>query len=95
MGKVITSEKKELIKLRSKTRNQRNFKRYLMMSVGCILLSIGIYFFKIPNGFVTGGVSGIGTVLAKIIPISAGLLIWGLNIILMVLGFIFLGKKLQ
>lgn len=72
---------------------KKSVKRYIMMSVGCILLSIGIYFFKIPNGFVTGGVSGIGTVLAKIIPISAGLLIWGLNILLMILGFVFLGKN--
>lgn len=68
-------------------------KRYMMMSLGSILLSIGIYFFKIPNGFVTGGVSGIATVLAKITPIPASIGIWGLNILLMLLGFIFLGKK--
>lgn len=62
------------------------------MSLGCILLSVGVYFFKIPNGFATGGVTGIGTVLGKITPITPALWIWILNIVLLVLGFLFLGK---
>ena len=66
---------------------------FLLMNLGCILLSSGIYFFKIPNGFSTGGVSGIGTILAKITPISPAIWIWSLNILLMLLGFIFLGKE--
>jgi len=57
------------------------------------LLAIGVYFFKIPNGFTTGGVSGISTILAQITTISAGIWIWILNFILMVLGFLFLGKQ--
>lgn len=62
------------------------------MTAGCILLAAGVYFFKIPNGFATGGVTGIGTVLAALTPISAGIWIWILNIGLLILGFIFLGK---
>lgn len=62
------------------------------MTIGCILLAIGVYFFKIPNGFATGGVTGIGTILAKLTPISPGAWIWVLNIVLLLLGFIFLGK---
>ncbi len=65
---------------------------FFMMSLGCILLATGVYFFKIPNGFATGGVTGIGTILAQITPISAGIWIWALNIFLLILGFIFLGK---
>ena len=64
----------------------------LMMHAGCVLLALGVYFFKIPNGFATGGVTGIGTILASLTPISAGVWIWGLNIALLVLGFAFLGK---
>ena len=49
---------------------------------------------KSPNGFATGGVTGIGTILAKLIPgITAGAWIWILNILLLVLGFLFLGSK--
>ena len=68
-------------------------KRFLMMNAGLILLSLGVYFFKIPNGFATGGVTGIGTILAPFTPISAGMWIWILNIALLVVGFMFLGKK--
>lgn len=67
--------------------------RFLFMNLGCILLSVGIYFFKIPNGFVTGGVSGIGTLLGKVTPVTPAVWIWILNIALMLLGFLLLGKQ--
>ena len=67
--------------------------KFLFMNLGCILLSVGIYFFKIPNGFVTGGVSGIGTLLGKITPITPAVWIWILNVVLMILGFLLLGKQ--
>ena len=70
----------------------KKVKQYLLMMLGCVLMSLGIYFFKLPNGFVTGGVTGIATVLAKITPVSPGLWIWILNIILLLAGFVFLGK---
>ena len=69
----------------------QKLKRFLFINLGCILLSVGIYFFKIPNGFVTGGVSGIGTLLGKITYISPTVWIWILNIALLLLGFLFLG----
>ena len=78
---------------------QRKRKKYnkimniIMLHIGTLLLSIGVYFFKIPNGFSTGGVSGLGTVLAQILPISAGQLIMLLNIIFLILGFVLLGKE--
>lgn len=68
-------------------------KNFLLMTSGCILLAFGVYFFKIPNGFATGGVTGVATVLAKIIPVTPGVLIWGFNIALMIIGFIFLGRQ--
>ena len=67
--------------------------RFLFMSLGCVLLSVGIYFFKIPNGFVTGGVSGIGTLLGKVTPVTPAVWIWILNIALMLFGFLLLGKQ--
>ena len=69
------------------------FKNFIFMNIGCVLLSIGVYFFKIPNGFATGGVTGIGTILGKISPITPAVWIWILNIGLLLLGFLFLGWK--
>lgn len=71
----------------------KNAKQFLIMNLGLILLSVGEYFFKIPNGFSTGGVTGIGMILGRLTPISSGVWIWTLNVALLILGFAFLGKK--
>ena len=72
----------------------RQITSYFLMTVGVILLTVGVYFFKIPNGFVTGGVSGIGTVLGKALPIlSSATWIAVINMLLLIIGFIFVGKE--
>lgn len=70
----------------------KKIKEILMMNAGIVLLAVGVYFFKIPNGFSTGGVTGIGTILGAVTPISPGAWIWILNIGLLIVGFIFFGK---
>lgn len=70
-----------------------NIKNFLHMTLGCMLLSAGVYFFKIPNGFSTGGVTGIGTVLGKLTPITPAVWIWILNIGLLLLGLLILGRQ--
>ena len=62
------------------------------MTAGTLMMTVGIYFFKIPNGFSTGGVSGVATILGKVTPITPATWIAGLNLILLIIGFIFLGK---
>lgn len=68
-------------------------KRFIMMTLGTVLLTVGVYFFKIPNGFSTGGVSGIGTVLGKVTPVSPARWISIINFALLIVGFLFLGKE--
>ncbi len=56
--------------------------RFLVMILGSSMISVGVYFFKIPNGFSTGGVSGISTVLGKAIPnayVTPGTLFTAIN----------------
>lgn len=72
---------------------KRKLGDFVFMSLGCVLLSFGVYFFKIPNGFATGGVTGVGTILGKITPLTPAAWIWILNITLLVIGFIFLGRQ--
>ena len=66
----------------------------IMMSIGTILVAAEVHFFEVPNRFAIGGVSGIGILLSKMdfIPISAETWIVILNILLLIIGFIFLGK---
>ena len=73
-------------------KKKSSIKSYFSMTLGCLMLAAGVYFFKIQNNFVTGGVTGIGVILAAITPISAGIWIWLLNIALLIIGFGILGK---
>ncbi len=70
---------------------------WVVLNLGTLLLAAGIYFFKNPNNFATGGVSGIAIILSKFTTkyvawLDAAFLIQVLNVILLVIGFIFLGK---
>ena len=45
----------------------------LLLTAGTLLVSAGVYFFKFPNNFSTGGVSGISVILGALLPgISTG-----------------------
>lgn len=43
-------------------------KKFLTINAGVFLLSLGVYFFKFPNNFTTGGVSGLSIILGRFIP---------------------------
>ena len=70
---------------------------WVILNLGTLLLAAGIYFFKNPNNFATGGVSGIAIILSKFTTkyvawLDAAFLMQVLNVILLIIGFIFLGK---
>jgi len=66
---------------------------YGVLTLATIIMVIGIYVFKFPNNYSFGGVSGISIVLSAVIPLSAGTINFILNMALLILGFLFLGKK--
>ena len=63
------------------------------MTLGTVITAVGIYFFKFPNHFSTGGVSGISVILNGIFPdFSSGFLMMAINVVLLIFGFIFVGS---
>lgn len=70
------------------------FKTFALINLGILLLALGTYFFKTPNGFATGGVSGLSIILAEIFPvISPALYMMIINVALLILGVVILGKE--
>lgn len=68
----------------------------LMLHLGIVLLTVGVYFFKAPNGFATGGVSGISIILAKALSflgIQQATYVMVINVLLLIIGVIVLGKQ--
>lgn len=70
----------------------KTIKSYLLITFGTLIMAAGIYFFKFPNNFTTGGVSGLSLLLGNIVPgISSGMFVLITNLVLLVLGFAFVG----
>ncbi len=69
-----------------------NVKKFLTLTIGVVLLTCGVYFFKIPNGFSTGGVTGMSTLLGKVTPVTPANWIVIINILVLIVGFLILGK---
>lgn len=70
-------------------------KEYVLITFGVLLVVIGVYFFKFPNNFNIGGVTGAAIILSKLFggSVSSGTIVLIINIILLIIGYIFLGKS--
>lgn len=71
---------------------------WAFLNLGTLLLAAGVYFFKAPNNFATGGVSGLSIILTRYVtPLVPWLgqteIMIIINVFLLVLGLIFLGWK--
>ncbi|MBR5288564.1 MAG: YitT family protein [Clostridia bacterium] len=78
----------------TKARKISPLMRYVYLTLGTLILCVGNYFFKFPNNFSFGGVSGLSLVLARIIPspiLTPSTIVFILNNALLVLGFFVLG----
>ena len=68
-------------------------KEFGLITLGTLLVAMGVYFFKFPNNFSTGGVSGLSVLLTKILPFPAATISSVINLIFLLLGFIVLGRS--
>ena len=66
---------------------------FFLLTVGTALVAIGTYFFKFPNQFSTGGVTGIAVILSSIFPsISSSVFASVINVLFLILGFMVLNR---
>ena len=69
-------------------------KEWLLITLGIVFLTVGVYFFKFPNNFSTGGVSGLSVILAHYIPsMTPGTFVTVINVLLLLLGFAVFGRS--
>ena len=74
-------------------KRKKIIKEYILITVAVILMDIGVYVFKFPNNFSFGGVSGLAVVVTHFTPFTASQINLIINMILLVFGFLFLGKN--
>ena len=63
-------------------------KQYGMITLSIFIMAVGVYFFKFPNNFCFGGVTGAATVIARVTSVSAGTFTMITNLALLVIGWL-------
>jgi len=67
-------------------------KEYLIITLGMVILAIGLYLFLIPNDIAAGGAMGIAMLINHYVPfLQVGQLMLVINIILFIIAFVVLG----
>lgn len=71
----------------------RTLTEYGLITFSIWIMVVGIYFFKFPNNFAFGGVTGFATVISALTHWSASEFTTIVNTVLLVAGFLFLGRS--
>ena len=79
------------------TGEKMNAKSWLILIFGImvagVVRAIGVYAFVVPNNFAPGGVTGVGSIIEYLWGINAGYIIAAINVPLIIIAFIFIGKR--
>lgn len=69
-------------------------KEYLLMTFGVLCVIVGVYFFKFPNNFAIGGVTGLAMIVSNMTggTLSSATIVTILNTLLLIIGLIVIGK---
>ena len=67
-------------------------KDYLVITLGIFIAAVAVYFFLVPSGVTVGSASGFGVVLSYFIPLPLSVITFLINLVLLIIGFIIIGK---
>ena len=74
---------------------KKDIMEFVLLSLGTALVSAGVYFFKFPNHFSMGGVSGLAILLGELFPsawLTPSVFNTLINLLFLILGFVLLDK---
>lgn len=74
---------------------KQRIQEYLLLTLGTVLVSVGVYFFKFPNHFSMGGVSGLAILLGELVHIpflTPSVFNTLINLVFLALGFLLLDR---
>lgn len=76
------------------TKQPNKIKEYCYITLGALLVTLGVHYFKFPNNFSIGGVTGLGILLSSVLDgkVSSGTIVLIVNFILLIIGYIIFGK---
>ena len=66
----------------------RSLRQYGIITISIFIMAVGIYFFKFPNNFCFGGVTGAATLVAKVTTLSTGGFTMSANLVLLAVAWL-------
>lgn len=75
-----------------KTKVRANIEDFLIITVGIVIVAVAVFFFLVPSKVSVGSIAGLAVVLANFIPLSVATLTMLMNIVLLIFGFLFIGR---
>ena len=66
---------------------------FLMITVGTVICAAAVFFFLIPSSLTVGSISGLAIILSNLIPLSISVITFILNVGLLLLGFLLIGRE--
>ena len=84
-GKITAPDKKTVVRAL--------IKKYVILTIGCLLYSLGISLFVEPANLTAGGMTGISLIINSLTGFNTGYLLIILNVPMVIIGFIFLGWR--
>ena len=91
--KKIRKDIEKICEIRKQT-IKNIFKEYVLITIGCIVMAVGVSLFLLPNELSTGGFSGIATILYYLFKFPLGSTMLILNIPLLLIAYFKIGKQL-
>lgn len=65
----------------------------VLVIIGNAILAFGVAVFAVPSDLIVGGATGLSLIIGEFIPINYASIVFGINMVMLVLGFFVLGKK--
>ena len=73
--------------------NKENIIDFIMITLGTFIIAISVFFFMMPSNLSVGSVSGLSIVISNFIPFNVSTISMVINILLLIFGFITIGKE--
>ena len=72
---------------------KKQWKEYGMITVATAIVAASVFFFLIPSTVSVGSISGLAIVISNFVPLPISAITFVLNVVLLIVGFIFIGKE--
>ena len=73
-------------------KTKETIKDFIVITVATVIAAASVFFFLVPSNVSVGSVSGLAIIIANFIPLSVATLTMIMNVILLIIGFIFIGR---